>query len=152
MSLDQDASMHWQAKRSRDDQLCYYLLSLAAGGLALVFSKTEAVAMSWEAAPALATFALFTLSMLFGIMTINSVRGAHGIELVLAQWRRSATEEQKQSAQYAADVLGQEQALDEKAATANTLFAFQYWTMGAGAVGLVAWRIYEMLRLAGAPT
>lgn len=132
--------------RTGQDKYIYFLLAVAASGIAYAVEKTAGFKLSWTMVPLGAAVLLWGASFFFGCRTLHWIQTAIGANYSLVQLHKGVHTTQPDNPEAARDAInGVQSALDYNAKKAQFYGYWQFPLLVLGAGCFVAWRIVEMI-------
>ena len=143
--------MHKQ-HRTGQDKYTYFLLAVAASGIAFSVEKTTGLKLSWSMLPLGAAVILWAISFYCGCKILYWVQTSISANYMLLQLQKGVHSNQPDDSQKLETAIsGCSSLLDSSAKKAAFYDQWQFRLLITGAVLFVAWRIVEMIIRTCAP-
>ena len=137
--------MHKQ-HRTGQDKYIYFLLAVAASGIAFSVEKTTGLKLNWSMLPLGAAVILWAISFYFGCKNLYWVQTSISANYSLLQLQKGVHSNQPDDPQkLEAAIRGVSSALDSNIKEGAFYDQWQFRLLITGAVCFVAWHIVEMI-------
>jgi hypothetical protein len=145
---DAFAELHKQHQASQD-KYTYFLLAAAGACIAFATEKSAGVPLSWPLLLVALAVASWAVSFYCGCKCANTVQALTMANASLLSLNEGTHEHQPQEPEIrAAAIRGVQSAIDGNLKRASHFNEWQFRLFALGGVLFVAWRIFEVLRLA----
>jgi hypothetical protein len=137
--------MHKQ-HRMGQDKYTYFLLAVAAAGIAFSIEKTTGQKLNWAMLPLAAAVILWALSFYFGCKNLYWVQTSIGANYSLLQLQKGVHSNQPDDPQkLEAAKRGVSSALDSNMNNAAFYNRWQFRLLVSGAICFITWHIVKMI-------
>jgi hypothetical protein len=148
MAQDPYLQVLHKAHSDSQDKYTYFLLAAAGAAIGFAVQKTEGLMLSWWLLPVAAATLLWAISFYFGCKNVDWVQRAMSANFTLLQLKQGTHPDQPPHPQlFEAAVSGVTSALQGNVERASFYARWQFFTLIAGAVCFISWRVAEMVRI-----
>jgi hypothetical protein len=143
---DNDLMELHKQHRTGQDKYSYFLLAVAASGIAFSIEKTSGLNLSWSMLPLGLAVIMWALSFYFGCKSLYWIQSSILANYSLLQLYKGVHSTQPNDPQVLnAAIKGVTKAFDSNVSKATFYDRWQFYLLIIGAVGFIAWHITEMI-------